>query len=397
MIENGYDEIVKLTGNSTKIYYSKGYNITEEIIKNDTYLIKEATRVAKISDLVILFLGTPESYDEEDHDRENIDLPANQVELLKEIAKVQKNIIVILSNGSPVTISPWYKYATSILEAWLTGQGSGGAIADVLFGIVNPSGKLPSTFPIQLSDNPTYLDYVDSENNLEYKEGIFVGYRYYDKKNMEVEFPFGFGLSYTTFCYSDLTLSKDVLKDNYTLEVNLKIKNTGVYFGKEVVQLYVGNSLGNVPRPIKELKTFTKVSLHPGEEKKVRFRLHKRDFSYYDVMIKDWVVKSGTFQILVGKSSRDICLMENISVQSPYIPKIKYTRDTFIGDFLLHPNAKTFVESLLKDAAQSITTDEKAQKQIIGYLKNIPISKLLVINKGSFTKGMLDELLELVT
>lgn len=396
ILENAYDEIVKLTENKFKIYYCKGYNITKESIPDNNSLIDEAKKIASDSDVVILFVGTPESYHKEDQDRPNIELPDNQVKLIEEIGKVQKNLIVVLNNGSPVTIAPWCKYANSIVEAWLTGQASGGAIADILFGVANPSGKLSSTFPIKLSDNPTYLDYVDPENNLQYKEGIFVGYRYYDKKDMEVQFPFGFGLSYTSFNYSDLTLSKDVIEDNDTLEVKVKIKNIGKYFGKEVVQLYVRQIFSNVPRPIKELKAFTKVSLNPGEEKEINFTLNNRDFSYYDIVTNNWVIESGPFQILVGKSSRDICLIKDLYVKSSYVPKIIYTENTLLGDFLLHPKAKTFVESLLNDITKSITSDEESKNTIIGYYKTTPISRFLVISKGRFTEKMLDELLELV-
>lgn len=182
MVENAYEEIIKLVGKSIKINYAKGYSISEEILYDDNYLIKEAQKTAKESDLTILFMGTPSFYDREGFDRKNINLPDNQIKLLREISKVQKNVIVVLSNGSPIIISPWYNHANAILETWLTGQAAGGAIVDILFGIENPSGKLSSTFPTQLSDNPTYLDFVDPEDNLQYKEGIFVGYRYYDKK-----------------------------------------------------------------------------------------------------------------------------------------------------------------------------------------------------------------------
>ncbi len=182
MSENAYDEIIKLVGSSVKIYYEKGYNISKNSEDDNNTLLAEARKTARTADIVILFVGTPEYYDKEYTDKVNLDLPTDQVKLIKEIGKVQKNLIVVLSNGSPVTISSWAKYADSILETWLPGQASGGALAEILFGIANPSGKLPTTFPIQLSDTPTYLDYIDSENNLQYKEGLFVGYRYYDKK-----------------------------------------------------------------------------------------------------------------------------------------------------------------------------------------------------------------------
>lgn len=394
MLENAYDEIVKLAGNSIKINYAQGYNTSEEIIDDDNILLKQAKKVAKESDMAILFLGTLDSYDSEDYDKTNIDLPENQVKLIKEISKVQKNIIIVLSNGSPIIFSPWNKYADAILETWLAGQASGGAIADILFGLANPSGKLSSTFPIQLSDNPTYLDYVDAENNLAYKEGIFVGYRYYDKKNIAVEFPFGFGLSYTTFNYSDLALSKDVINSTDTLEVKLKVKNTGKYLGKEIVQLYIRNIISATPRPEKELKAFAKISLFPDEEKEVSFILNYSDFSYYDLNTNSWVVGSGPYEILVGKSSRDIDLTKDIFVQSSYVPKTNYTKDTFIGDFLISPKSKTIVEPLLEEAVQAVASDEDTREKFFNYFKNMRISRLSILTKGKFTEEMLDQLLE---
>ena len=395
MTENAYDEIIKLVGNSIKINYAKGYNSSEENIYDNDFFVKEAQKTAKESDLAILFIGTPASYDREGFDRKNIDLPAKQIQLLKEIRKVQKNVIVVLSNGSPIIITPWYNYADAILETWLAGQASGGAVADILFGIENPSGKLSATFPIQLSDNPTYLDYLDQEDNLQYKEGIFVGYRYYDKKNMEIAFPFGFGLSYTIFNYKDIKLSKDIIKENDTLEVKVKIKNAGRYFGKEIVEVYVKNLMSNVQTSELELKAFVKVSLFPGEEKEVSFILNSRDFSYYDVSIKDWIVDSGVFQILIGKSSRDICLTKKIYMKSSYIRKMKYTRKTFIGDFVKNPKAKAFLEDLIKYLAQLAATDKESQENFIGFLNDNPIEKLLIISRGKFTEKMLAELIEL--
>lgn len=393
MVENPYDEIVKLVGESAKIYYAKGYESLNENTNSSSLLIKEAKKAAKISDVAILFIGTPQSYDAEGHDRENIDLPDNQLELIEEIAKVQKNIIGVLSNGSVVNISPWYKYAKAIVEAWLTGQASGGAIADILFGISNPSGKLPITFPRQLSDNPTYLDSVDIDNNLEYKEGIFVGYRYYDKKDMEVQFPFGYGLSYTYFQYSDLRLSNNRIKDNDILEVSLKVKNAGIYFGKEVVQLYVKDIQRNILRPEKELKAFTKISLNPKEEKEVKLFLDKRAFAYYDVVTKGWVVESGDFQILLGKSSRDICLTANVYVESSYVPVIKYTRDSLMSDLFFYPKAKSLIEPFLKDVVQSSGSDKGNEAELIKVLANFPIRKLNVMSKGKVTEEMIDNLL----
>lgn len=211
---------------------------------------------------------------------------------------------------------------------------------------------------------------------------------------MDVEFPFGFGLSYTTFAYSDLVLNKDVVKDNDTLEVKLKIKNTGRYFGKEIIQLYIKNLISTSPKPKKELKAFTKVALFPGEEKEVSFILNTNDFSHYDMTSNNWVAESGPYEILVGKSSRDIVLSKNLYVQSSYVPKIAYTQNTLMGDFLKNPTSKPIIEPFLIKAAQNIMPDEIERNQFLEYLKSIPIRKLIIISQGTFTDEMLADLLK---
>lgn len=391
MFENTYDEIYKLVGNSIKLAYAKGYNDSNQVIDDDDILLREAKKIAKESDIVILFLGTSEFSDEE-----NINLPDNQVRLIREIGKIHKNVIVVLFNGSPVSISPWGKYTDAILETWLSGQACGGAIADILFGIVNPSGKLPLTFPIKVQDIPTYLDYVDSENNLEYKEGIYIGYRYYDIKDINVEYPFGFGLSYTTFDYSDLSLNNDVIKETDTLELKLKVKNTGKYFGKEIIQLYVKNLIRTNLKPLMELKAFTKITLFPGEEKEVIFKLNSDIFSHFNIVSHNWVIESGPYEILIGKSSRDIVLSKNLYVQSSYVPQITYTRNTLIGEFIKNQKSKPIIEPFLRIASQNIISSEDQKEQFWNYLKSMPIKKLIILSKGAFTEKMLADIIKLV-
>ena len=207
-------------------------------------------------------------------------MPKNHEALVEAVAKAQKNTVVVVMCGGCITM-PWLDDVRGVLYAYLGGEAVGAATLDLLFGDVNPSGKLAETFPRRLEDNPSYLYYFgDEQNKTEYREGVFVGYRYYDKKNLDVLFPFGYGLSYTTFEYSDFTVDKTAMQDTDTLTVSVKVKNTGAVKGKEVVQLYVGMPKSRTIRPDKELRGFEKIELEPGEEKTVSFTLSKRAFAY---------------------------------------------------------------------------------------------------------------------
>lgn len=274
-------------------------------------------------------------------------MPNCQNELIEKIAEVQPNTIVVLHNGSPVEM-PWVDKVKGIVEAYLGGQAVGGAVCDILFGKVNPSAKLPETFPYRLEDNPSYLSYIGEGDMVEYREGIFVGYRYYDKKKMDVLFPFGYGLSYTTFEYSNLTVDKEQMKDTDSLRVTVDVTNTGSVTGKEVVQLYVADKESTVIRPVKELRDFAKVELTPGETKTVTFTLDKRAFAYYSVRIHDWHVETGEFDIMIGKSSRDIVLTKTVTVESTVKLPFVYTTDTTIGDVKRDPKAWAIAKDLIK-------------------------------------------------
>lgn len=326
-----------------EITYAQGYDTNNDILNED--LINQAVEVAKNNDVAVIFAGLPDTFESEGFDRTHMNMPNCQNELIKKVAEVQPNTIVVLHNGSPVTM-PWINQVKGIVETYLTGQGTGTAIANILFGEANPCGKLAETFPIKLSDNPSYLSGFGEGDNVNYTEGIFVGYRYYDKKDMNVLFPFGFGLSYTTFEYSNLKVSSDSIKDTDTLTVTVDVTNTGKLAGKEIVQLYVQDVESSVIRPIKELKGFEKVSLEPNETKTVTFTLDKRSFAYYNVDIKDWHVESGIFNILIGKSSRDIVLSKSVEVQSTTKIKKHYDMNTNYGDLLHDENAKSFLKKL---------------------------------------------------
>ena len=328
----------------TEVTYAQGYDVKED--KIEEAMLKEAVETAKAADVAVIFAGLPDAFESEGYDREHMAMPNCQNILIEEILKVQPNVVVVLHNGSPVEM-PWADQVKGILEAYLCGQGAGAAEAAILFGKVNPSGKLAETIPYKLSDNPSYLNFPGNGKTVEYKEGVFVGYRYYDTKEMPVRYPFGYGLSYTTFAYSDLQLSAKEIKDTDKLTVSLKVKNTGAVAGKEVVELYVADHTGAAFRPVKELKNFVKVELHPGEEKTVSMELNKRSFAWYNEEIHDWYAASGTYEILVGSSSRDIRLKEHVTVLSTTKIPMQIHMNTTISELLAEPKAKAVISDLV--------------------------------------------------
>jgi len=269
--------------------------------------IAEAVKLAKKSDVVVLVAGLNGEWETEGSDRVDMKLPGAQNELIERVAKANKNTIVVLNVGSPVEM-PWIDKVPAVLQLWYDSQEQGNALADILFGDVNPSGKLPTTFPVRLQDNPAYTNYPGEHGKVRYGEGIFVGYRYYDKKELAPLFPFGHGLSYTTFKYSNLRLSATSIPPNELLKVRVDVTNTGKVAGKEVVQLYVRDVSSTVARPEKELKAFAKLELAPKQTKTVTFTLDREAWWYFDVAKNAWATEPGDFEILVGSSSRDIRL-----------------------------------------------------------------------------------------
>jgi len=298
-IDNLYDELGKLIGYDN-LAYLPGYTETGE--SADEALIEEALELAGRSDVVIICAGLTDIYEVEGVDRRDLKIPAGQDALIRRVAAVHERVVVVLSNGSPVEM-PWAAEVPAILEAYLGGQAGAGAIADILTGKVNPSGKLAETFPLKLEDCPA-RPFPGGPATVEYRESIYVGYRYYDTAGQDVLFPFGHGLSYTSFCYSDLTLQLN----GEDVTVSLKVKNSGDVKGKEIVQIYVRDLQSTAFRPDKELKGFTKVELEPGAESEIKITLDRRAFAFYDSELRDWIVETGDFEIMAGSSSRDIRL-----------------------------------------------------------------------------------------
>ncbi|NIK69610.1 glycoside hydrolase family 3 C-terminal domain-containing protein [Paenibacillus sp. BK720] len=391
------EEIQRLAGDAASVAYAQGYPVDRD--DTDESMLEQAIEAAKAADAAVIFAGLPDRYESEGYDRKHLRMPANQNQLIEAIAAVQSNVVVVLLCGSPVEM-PWIGHAGAVLEAYLGGQAVGGAIADVLFGIVNPSGKLAETFPVKLSDNPSFLFFPGEGNRVEYREGIFVGYRYYDTKQVKPLFPFGHGLSYTSFAYSNLLLSRKEMRDTDTLEVQVTVQNTGTRAGKEIVQLYVRDVESTVMRPTKELKGFAKVDLQPGEATTVTLTLDKRSFAYYNVLLKDWHVESGQYEILIGRSSEDIVLSDTLIVESTVKVKMKVERSTLLADLMNDPDRAPVVQGLIQSfqSGMGASMDSDALGEGMGemfaeMMKYMPLRAMVSFSQGAFTDEMLDGLL----
>ncbi|XID94528.1 glycoside hydrolase family 3 C-terminal domain-containing protein [Paenibacillaceae bacterium WGS1546] len=393
-LDEPLSEIGKLGGNSTSVRYAQGYRLDED--RSDGNLLQEALQTAEWADIAVVFAGLPDRYESEGYDRAHLSLPANQNELIEALIGRQRNVAVVLMNGSAVEM-PWADRVPAILEAYLGGQAAGGAIADLLFGDANPCGKLAETFPRKLSDNPSYLVFPGERDRAEYREGIFVGYRYYDTKQVKPLFPFGHGLSYTQFRYSDLTVDRKEMLDTDVLHATFKVTNTGTRAGKETVQVYVADRESAVIRPAKELKQFAKVDLQPGEQRVVSFRLDKRAFAYYNADIGDWHVESGEFDILVGSSSVNILLRDTVYVLSTVTLPTTVHRNTLVGDVMQDPAKAPLIQGLLQKFQEgmgaSASDGSRGEEMMAAIVKYLPLRSLVSFSRGAFTNEMLEGLL----
>lgn len=344
------------------VSYAQGFHIDEET--TDETLLQEAITLAKESDVAVIFAGLPDSFESEGFDRTHLNMPANQNELIARISEVQPNVVVVLHSGSPIAM-PWLDKVAGVLQMYLAGQASGGAAVNLLFGDATPCGKLAETFPLHLEDNPSYLNFPGNREKVCYQEGVFIGYRYYDKKKMDVLFPFGYGLSYTDFTYSNMKVTVngknaadvDVIKETDEIVVSADITNTGNCDGAEIVQLYIKNPVVYEIRPEKELRDFAKVFLKAGETKTVTFTLNARSFSYYETRIHDWYAESGDYEILLASSSRDIRLQYTVSITGS--KKIPFVADyiTTCEDVELFAKDGSALDEMLRRSGFAEATD----------------------------------------
>ena len=328
------------------IRFAEGFAAEQDA--TDAVKLAEAVQAAKESDAAVIFAGLPESIESEAYDRDHMHLPACQNELIRAVVSVQPNTVVVLHNGAPVEM-PWAEKVPAILESYLAGEAVGEAQAALLFGERNPCGKLAETFPLRVQDNPAWLDFGGSKDVVHYGEGIFVGYRYYDTKEMPVLFPFGHGLGYTEFAYDDLRFDRESLCGEETLEIRFRIRNTGDREGSEAPQVYVHKKDSGISRARQELKGFDKVALAAGEEREVVIRLDRRSFAYYDEEAKAWCVEPGDYEILVGASSRDIRLRGVVTRTDSVLEHWVCHRNTTLGEIMSRPQAAEAYRQFLQE------------------------------------------------
>ncbi|HBL40058.1 MAG TPA: hypothetical protein DDY98_00190 [Ruminococcaceae bacterium] len=427
-IDNAYDSLAEL---GYELSYAKGYD--DKGI--EAVLVDQAKQVASKADIVLAFVGLTPEYESEGYDRRHMNLPDNQNRLIAELAKVNPSLVIVLAGGAPIEM-PWLDSVKAVLHTVLGGQAGGSAAARILAGKVNPSGKLAETYPLSLQDTPSYRNFPGNRATVEYREGIYIGYRYYDTAKKDVLFPFGFGLSYTQFEYSNLRVSAESIRDTDEVTVSFHVKNIGTVDGAEIAQLYVKDDESTVFRPEKELKGFKKVFLKAGEETEITLTLDKRSFAFYNISIRDWYVESGRFEIMVGASSRDIRLRSTVTVKSSfeqaYIPNYReiapayYSADidqitdaqfeAVLGASLppkvRDKNAPLTFENSLEDAADTafgkkmldliISVVNVAFKQdnnremIIRTMVELPIRNMVSMSLGVFSEEMANGLLNMI-
>ena len=340
-VDSAVEEIRALSTGS--VTYARGFSTSLEVSADEvTTLREEAVAAASGADVAVVFLGLPARLESEGYDRDDIDLPAAQLDLLDAVVAANAKTVVVRSNCGVVAL-PFAGRVPAILEGWLLGQAGGGATADVLFGDVNPSAKLTETIPLRLEDSPAYLDFPGEFSHVRYGEGLFVGYRWYDARRMEVAFPFGHGLSYTTFAYGDATAAVTADGD---VEVQIAVTNTGDRAGREVVQVYTSLPGGTVQRPVRELKAFASVELQPRETRTVALTVRRADLAYWDVRLDGWVVEGGEYVVEVAASSRDIRSAARVEIAGDEVT-VPLSRASSIGEAMAHPVVGPVVQAAI--------------------------------------------------
>lgn len=380
------DELRKLIGED-RVRFAAGYGIEDTIV--DRALQAEAVEMAGEADVVICFLGLPGSYESEGFDRSHLELPVSQTALLDAVLAANSNVVVALVNGGVVRLSGWIDSVPAVLECWLGGQAGGGAIADVLTGRTNPSGRLAETIPIRLEDSSSFLNFPGDSGHVRYGEGVFVGYRAYDRLSQQVTFPFGHGLSYTTFELSDLevAISGNVADENLSAGIEVSVTNTGTLPGADVVQLYIGDDESSVARPPRVLRAFAKVMVDPGATARVSLQVDQRAFSFWSESLGRWAVEEGDFTIFVGHSSRDLPLRETVHIDAPSLAPA-LTGWSTLHEWRANPDGNQLLYETVPN--DSILRDE----EMIRVIGTMPMSTLAAFPGVGLDHAALERLVE---
>ena len=374
------------------VTYAEGFSVDD--MEADPAKQAEAVKAAAEADIAVLFLGLNDRIESEGYDRRDMKLPPCQEALVAAVTAVQPNVAVVLHNGSPVEL-PWADSVPAILEAYLGGQASGGAVVDLLFGAVSPCGKLAETFPMRLEDTPSYLDFPGETDKVYYGEGIYVGYRWYDKRKLPVRFPFGHGLTYTTFEYSNLRLSAETF-DGGELTASVDVTNTGKFAAKEIVQFYIRPDHPGVDRPVRELKGYGKIALAPGGTGTVTVTLDRRSFAYWEERIRDWVVEGGRYVVEAAASSRDIRLCAPVEAAGETL-RIPVTGDTIMSEIRKIPGARKLLDAALGGYERQMEGSDTAQEAISQEMAESMSAELPLHALCSFDSGVSrDKLMGLV-
>ncbi|HAT54524.1 MAG TPA: glycosyl hydrolase, partial [Lactobacillus sp.] len=367
------------------VTYAPGYSLDVGEIDND--LQTAAVKLARKADTVIIFVGYRDRDESEGFDKTSLSLPENQTALIQALSRAVKKLVVVLANGSVVEM-PWRNQVTAIVETYLAGEAVGEATIDILTGAVNPSGRLAETFPVRLADTPSFGTF-DQNNDVEnYHEGLFVGYRYFDLHQQNVAFPFGFGLSYTTFNYTNLTIH-DWESDD--LRVTFTIKNTGERAGAEVPQLYLSNLTSTIEKPVRELRQFDKVFLAPNEEKTVTLTLHSRDFSWYNADQHKWEADNGDYELTIGASSRDLRLTQRITVDRFEAKPLLVTFDTYLNVLMANETTKNIIMQMFGEQLSQYTSQDSASTADTEMLFNTPLRALVA---GGFPESVIQSFID---
>jgi beta-glucosidase len=384
-VDIGLDELTAALGPQVSVDFAPGFRL--DSAADDPALLDEAIRTAAGADHVVVFLGLPVQAESEGFDRTTMDLPANQITLLQRVAAEHDSAVVVLVGGSTVQMSTWDHRAAAVLSCWLSGQASGGAVADLLTGAANPSGKLAETIPLRLEDNSSYLNFPGDPGVVRYGEGVFVGYRGYDKSALDVSYPFGYGLSYTSFTIGGVTatVSGSVAAGDLTVAVSATVTNIGAVEGAEVVQVYVGDLASEVARPVRELKGFAKVSLEPGASTSVTVDLDERAFAYWSQRLGRWAVEAGEFEIAVGSSSRDIAEQVVVTIDAPSVAG-PLSADSTLQEWLADERGRELLSGA--PGAGTILHDPELIK-IIG---TFPMASLASFGQMGWSRDQLDQL-----